>query len=190
MSSSDWVPISDASDWPLELTSLSRLLDPRIPLELANGTRILTSPKSSELLDEIATQFKGSPGVFSDAHGDSLILSMLDLILSTVAALRAISEMSMNDIPRPTTPFWSLLLRSLVIICYEKSYILQVSIVVRTSYIFNNNLQGKCVVCFTKTIGHKLRRIGWPRRASGITSCRSTPVAENRGCRGCEPTCR
>ncbi|PBL04077.1 hypothetical protein ARMGADRAFT_1158018 [Armillaria gallica] len=125
MSSSDWVPISDASDWPLELTSLSRLLDPRIPLELADGTRILTSPKSSELLDEIATQFKGSPGVFSDAHGDSLVLSMLDLILSTVAALRAISEMSMNDIPRPATPFWSLLLRSLVIICYEKSYILE-----------------------------------------------------------------
>ncbi|KAK0213960.1 hypothetical protein IW262DRAFT_1466518 [Armillaria fumosa] len=124
MTGSDWIPIADASNWPLELASLSRLLDPRIPLELADGTCTLTSPRSSELLNEIATRFERSPGVFRDAHGDSLILSVLDLILSTVAALRAISDMSMNDIPRPTAPFWSLLLRSLVVTCYEKSYIL------------------------------------------------------------------
>ncbi len=139
MFGSDWVPISDTSDWPLDVACLSRLLDPKIPLELADGTRILTSPRSSELLEEIATQFKCSPGVFSDAHCDSPALSMPDLILSTVAALRAISEMSMNNIPRPTIPFWSLLLRSLVICCYEKSYILQVSTVTKTSQKFNTN---------------------------------------------------
>ncbi|KAK0434344.1 hypothetical protein EV421DRAFT_1840832 [Armillaria borealis] len=141
MSGSDWVPISDASDWPLELTSLSRLLNPRIPLELADGTCTLTSPRSSELLDEIATQFKGSPGVFSDAHGDSPALLMLNLILSTVAALRAISDMSMNGIPRPTTPFWSLLLRSLVITCYEKSYILE-----NVSFALSKPLDPNCTV--------------------------------------------
>ncbi|PBL04078.1 hypothetical protein ARMGADRAFT_42223 [Armillaria gallica] len=30
------------SDWPLDLACSSRLLDPKIPLELADGTRILT----------------------------------------------------------------------------------------------------------------------------------------------------
>ncbi|KAK0184860.1 hypothetical protein F5146DRAFT_987729 [Armillaria mellea] len=125
MSGPDWIPIADVSGWPLQLTSLTRLLDPRIPLELADGTCPLTSPRSSELLKEIATQLKRSSGLLSDAYDDSPVLSTLDIILSTVAALRAISEMSMNNIPRPTTPFWSLLFRSLVITCYEKSYILE-----------------------------------------------------------------
>ncbi|KAK0184861.1 hypothetical protein F5146DRAFT_1169035 [Armillaria mellea] len=152
MPNSNWTPIADTSNLPLDLLSLSPLLDPKIPLELVNGTCILTSPKSSELLEEIATRSKGSPGFLSDVHGDSLVLSMLDLILSTVAALRAISDVSMNDIPRPITPFWSLLLRPLVITCYEKSYILHVYITVKTIHTFNNNLQGKCVVCFTKPL--------------------------------------
>ncbi len=39
---------------------LKLLLDPRIPLELAGGTCILISPRSSELLEEIVTQFKRS----------------------------------------------------------------------------------------------------------------------------------
>ncbi|KAK0476391.1 hypothetical protein IW261DRAFT_1609579 [Armillaria novae-zelandiae] len=125
MSGSDWIPIADVSDWPVELSSLSRLLDPRIPLELADRTCTLTSPRSSEILNEIATLFECSPGVFSDAHGEPQALSMLDLMLSTVAAIRAISAMSMNDIARSTMPFWSLLLRSLAITCYEKSYILE-----------------------------------------------------------------
>ncbi|KAK0476392.1 hypothetical protein IW261DRAFT_1609580 [Armillaria novae-zelandiae] len=126
MPGSDWVVISVASNWPLELNCLSRLLNSKIPLQLAEGTYTRTSPRSSELLKKIATiQFKDSPGVFSDTHDDSLVLSMLDLMLSTVAAMRALSDISMNDIPRPTTPFWSLLLRSLAITCYEKSYILE-----------------------------------------------------------------
>ncbi|KAK0476393.1 hypothetical protein IW261DRAFT_1401862 [Armillaria novae-zelandiae] len=125
MSESDWIPIADASDWPLDLAYLSRLLDSKIPLKLIDGTCILTSPRSSEILNEIATLFECSPGVFSDAYGDPQALSMLDLMLSTIAALRAISAMSMNDIPCPTVPFWSLLLRSLSITCYEKSYILE-----------------------------------------------------------------
>ncbi|KAK0204508.1 hypothetical protein DFS33DRAFT_1486773 [Desarmillaria ectypa] len=74
MSGSDCVPISDASDWPLEVTSLSCLLDLKIPLKLADGTCTLTSPRSSELLEEIATLFKSSPGVFSDAHRSSHVL--------------------------------------------------------------------------------------------------------------------
>ncbi|KAK0193488.1 hypothetical protein F5146DRAFT_1134150 [Armillaria mellea] len=129
----DWIPIADAPDWPLELASLTRLLDPGIPLELADGRCTLSSPRSSELLKEIATQFKRSSGLFSDAYDDSPVLATLDIILSTVAALRAISEMSINDIPRPTTPFWSLLFRSLAITCYEKSYILQVLAVLGTA---------------------------------------------------------
>ncbi|KAK0470126.1 uncharacterized protein EV420DRAFT_1498497 [Desarmillaria tabescens] len=141
MSDSDWVPISDASGWPLEVTSLSCLLGPKIPLELANGTFTLTSLRSSALLKEFATLFKSSPGLFGDTNCSSQVLSVLDLILSTVAALRAISEMSTNDIQRPTTLFWSLLLRSLVITCYDKSYILE-----NVSFALPKQPESKCVV--------------------------------------------
>ncbi len=50
-----------------------------------------------------------------------IIMSMLDLILPTVAALRAISSMSLNDISRSTLRFWSLMLRLFVITCNGKS---------------------------------------------------------------------
>ncbi|KAG7444854.1 uncharacterized protein BT62DRAFT_1077605 [Guyanagaster necrorhizus] len=141
MSNPDWVSISDASDWPPEVTSLSRLLASRIPLELADGTCNLASLRSSELLGELATLFESSPGVFSDTHCNSQVLSVLDLILSTVASLRALSEMSIYDVARPTTPFWTLLLRSLLINCYDKSYILE-----NVSFALPKLPESKCVV--------------------------------------------
>ncbi|KAK0209399.1 hypothetical protein IW262DRAFT_1302361 [Armillaria fumosa] len=49
------------------------------------------------------------------------ILEMLELILSTVSMLRVI----MGDELRSTTPFWSLLIRSLAHVCYDKSYIIE-----------------------------------------------------------------
>ncbi|KAK0225418.1 hypothetical protein IW262DRAFT_1491053 [Armillaria fumosa] len=60
-----------------------------------------------------------------------IILDILDLVLSTVGMLRALSDAS-NNVNKPSTiPFWSLLIRSLASVCYDKSYITQEAAFVR-----------------------------------------------------------
>ncbi|KAK0240841.1 hypothetical protein EDD85DRAFT_947944 [Armillaria nabsnona] len=56
---------------------------------------------------------------------DSEVLGILDSVLSTVGMLRALPDASRSGAGQSTIPFWSLLIRSLAFVCYDKSYAMQ-----------------------------------------------------------------
>ncbi|KAK0505264.1 hypothetical protein EDD18DRAFT_1399329 [Armillaria luteobubalina] len=120
--------VSRPEEWPTEIKDLACLLDSPIPSRLVNGTCPVVSSRASPLLDELRNS--GSSEHTTDSDSD--ILDILDLVLSTVGMLRALSDAS-NNIPEPSTlPFWSLLIRSLASVCYDRSYITQEAAFVRS----------------------------------------------------------
>ncbi|KAK0505253.1 hypothetical protein EDD18DRAFT_329829 [Armillaria luteobubalina] len=119
--------VSHPAEWPAEIKDLACLLDSPIPSQLVNGPYPVVSSRASFLLDEL----KISGSSEHTTESDSDILDVLDLVLSTVGMLRALSDAS-NNIPEPSTlPFWSLLIRSLASVCYDRSYITQEAAFVR-----------------------------------------------------------
>ncbi|KAK0475561.1 hypothetical protein IW261DRAFT_1567960 [Armillaria novae-zelandiae] len=127
--------VSHPGEWPTEIKDLACLLDSLIPSQLVNGPCPAVSSRASPLLGELRNS--GLPEYTTES--DTQILDILDLVLSTVGMLRALSDAS-NDHTKPSTiPFWSLLIRSLAFVCYDKSYITQDAAFVRPrlSYIFN-----------------------------------------------------
>ncbi|KAK0476887.1 hypothetical protein IW261DRAFT_1566950 [Armillaria novae-zelandiae] len=119
--------VSRPAEWPTEIKDLACLLDSPIPSQLGNGPRPVVSSRASPLLDEL----RNSCSSEYTTDSDSDILDILDLVLSTVGMLRALSDAS-NNVTKPSTmPFWSLLIRSLASVCYEKSYITQEAAFVR-----------------------------------------------------------
>ncbi|KAK0475849.1 hypothetical protein IW261DRAFT_461310 [Armillaria novae-zelandiae] len=121
--------IDCSSEWPTEISSVSTLLDVPIPLEIFDKPCSSLSPRASHLLSELSESFIHSSNRFGNGNSSPEILEMLDLILSTVSMLRVI----MGDELRSTAPFWSLLIRSLAHVCYDKSYIIR-SICMRTTF--------------------------------------------------------
>ncbi|KAK0199318.1 hypothetical protein DFS33DRAFT_1268615 [Desarmillaria ectypa] len=99
--------VSCAAEWPTEINHLAGLLDTAIPSQLVNGSPEQLAESTSEILD------------------------ILDLLLSTVGTLRALSDLLKDNAAQSTIPFWSLLIRSLAFICYDKSYILEEAAFVR-----------------------------------------------------------
>ncbi|KAG7442172.1 uncharacterized protein BT62DRAFT_1079495 [Guyanagaster necrorhizus] len=92
--------ISCAAEWPTEIQHLS--------ISFARGARkILVS--SPEQLTEPPSE----------------VLDILDLVLSTVGAPRALSCASTDNATQSTIAFWSLLIRSLAFVCYDKSYAME-----------------------------------------------------------------
>ncbi|KAK0209356.1 hypothetical protein IW262DRAFT_1529096, partial [Armillaria fumosa] len=113
--------IDRSSEWPTEISSVSVLLDVPIPLEILNNSCSSLSQRASHLLSELSELFLHSSNMAGNGNSSPEILEMLELILSTVSMLRVI----MGDELRSTTPFWSLLIRSLAHVCYDKSYIIE-----------------------------------------------------------------
>ncbi|KAK0225430.1 hypothetical protein IW262DRAFT_1456510 [Armillaria fumosa] len=119
--------VSHPAEWPTEIKDLACLLDSPIPSQLFNGPCPVVSSRVSPLLEELRNS--GSSEHTTDSDSD--ILDILDLVLSTVGMLRALSDAS-NNVTKPSTiPFWSLLIRSLASVCYDKSYITQEAAFVR-----------------------------------------------------------
>ncbi|KAK0476875.1 hypothetical protein IW261DRAFT_1566937 [Armillaria novae-zelandiae] len=119
--------VSHPTEWPTEIKDLACLLDSTIPSQLVNGPCPVVSSRASLLLDELRNAVSSE----YTADSDSDILDILDLVLSTVGMLRALSDASSNVTKPSTIPFWSLLIRSLASVCYEKSYITQEAAFVR-----------------------------------------------------------
>ncbi|KAK0209411.1 hypothetical protein IW262DRAFT_1529191 [Armillaria fumosa] len=113
--------IDRSSEWPAEISSVSILLDIPIPLEILNNSCSSLSQRASHLLSELSESFLHSSNRVGNSNSSPEILEMLELILSTISMLRVI----MGDELRSTTPFWSLLIRSLARVCYDKSYIIE-----------------------------------------------------------------
>ncbi|KAK0448671.1 hypothetical protein EV421DRAFT_1900382 [Armillaria borealis] len=121
--------VSHPSEWPTEIKDLACLLDSPIPSQLVNGSCPAVSSRASPLLEELRDSLTRSSE--HPTESDSEILYILDLVLSTVGTLRALSNASNNDTMQPTIPFWSLLIRSLAFVCYDKSFITQEAAFVR-----------------------------------------------------------
>ncbi|KAK0476876.1 hypothetical protein IW261DRAFT_335908 [Armillaria novae-zelandiae] len=119
--------VSHPTEWPTEIKDLACLLDSPIPSQLVNGPCPVVYSRASPLLDEL----RNSCSSEYTTNCDSDILDILDLVLSTVGMLRALSDASSNVTKPSTIPFWSLLIRSLASVCYEKSYITQEAAFVR-----------------------------------------------------------
>ncbi|KAG7439619.1 uncharacterized protein BT62DRAFT_957902 [Guyanagaster necrorhizus] len=122
MSSLNFI-VSRATEWPTEIQHLACLLDSPIPSRLANGPYPPVSSRASPLLEELESILECSPEHLTDSSSE--VLDILDLLLSTVAALRVLAGGSKDDTRQSTIPFWSLLIRSLSFMCYDKSYIMQ-----------------------------------------------------------------
>lgn len=112
--------IDRSSEWPTEIISVSTLLDVPIPMKILNISCSSLSQRASHFLGELSELFLHSSNRFANGNSSPEMLEMLDLILSTVYMLRVIME----DELRSTTLFWSLLIRSLAHVCYDKSYIM------------------------------------------------------------------
>ncbi|KAG7439463.1 uncharacterized protein BT62DRAFT_924699 [Guyanagaster necrorhizus] len=115
--------VSRAAEWPTEIQQLACLLDSPIPSRLANGPYPPVSSRASPLLEELEIILECSPEHLTDSSSE--VLDILDLLLSTVGALKALAGGSKDDTRQSTIPFWSLLIRSLSFVCYDKSYIMQ-----------------------------------------------------------------
>ncbi|KAK0462513.1 uncharacterized protein EV420DRAFT_1192487 [Desarmillaria tabescens] len=118
--------ISSAAEWPSEIKDLACLLDSPIPSQLVNGPCPVISSRASPVLEELRNSLADSPEQLTDSTSE--VLDILDLLLSTVRTLRALSE---DDMKQSTIPFWSLLIRSLALVCYDKSYAMQEAAFVR-----------------------------------------------------------
>ncbi|KAK0200727.1 hypothetical protein DFS33DRAFT_1072017 [Desarmillaria ectypa] len=104
--------VSCAAEWPTEISHLAGLLDSPIPSQLVNGPCPVVSSRASPLLEELRNVLSSSPEQLTGSTSE--ICDILDLLLST-----------------STIPFWSLLIRSLAFICYDKSYTLEEAAFVR-----------------------------------------------------------
>ncbi|KAK0213307.1 hypothetical protein DFS33DRAFT_1465270 [Desarmillaria ectypa] len=103
--------VSCAAEWPTEINHLAGLLDSPIPSQLLRNILLYSSEQFTESTSEI--------------------LDIFDLLFSTVGTLRALSDVLKDNAAQPTIPFWSLLIRSLAFICYDKSYTLEEAAFVR-----------------------------------------------------------
>ncbi|KAK0194946.1 hypothetical protein F5146DRAFT_1172537 [Armillaria mellea] len=121
--------VSHPAEWPTEIKDLACSLDSPIPSQLVNGPCPTISSRASPLLEELRNSLTNPSE--HPAESDSEILDILDLVLSTVGKLRALSNASNNDSVPSTIPFWSLLIRSLAFVCYDESYITQEAAFVR-----------------------------------------------------------
>ncbi|KAG7439598.1 uncharacterized protein BT62DRAFT_938820 [Guyanagaster necrorhizus] len=121
--------ISCAAEWPTEIQHLACLLDSPIPSRLSNGPCPAVSSRAFPLLEELRNILVSSPEQLTESPSE--VLDILDLVLSTVGALRALSCASKDNATQSTIAFWSLLIRSLAFVCYDKSYTLQEAAFVR-----------------------------------------------------------
>ncbi|KAK0448623.1 hypothetical protein EV421DRAFT_1472449 [Armillaria borealis] len=121
--------VSHAAEWPAEIKDLACLLDSPIPSQLVNDPCPVVSSQASPLLEELRNSLTDSPEQLTNS--DSEVLDILDLVLSTVGTLRALSDPSRSGAGQSTIPFWSLLIRSLAFVCYDKSYAMQEAAFVR-----------------------------------------------------------
>ncbi|KAK0499578.1 hypothetical protein EDD18DRAFT_856213 [Armillaria luteobubalina] len=121
--------VSHSSEWPTEIKDLARLLDSPIPSQLVNDPCPIVSSRAYPLLEELRNSLTDTPEQLSHSHSE--LLDLLDLVLLTVGTLRALLDASNNDSTQPTIHFWSLLIRSLAFVCYEKSYAIQEAAFVR-----------------------------------------------------------
>ncbi|SJK96966.1 uncharacterized protein ARMOST_00215 [Armillaria ostoyae] len=121
--------VSHAAEWPTEIKDLACLLDSPIPSQLVNDPCPIVSSRASPLLEELRNSLTGSPEQLTNS--DSEVLDILDLVLPTVGTLRALSDASNNGTKQSTISFWSLLIRSLAFVCYDKSYAMQEAAFVR-----------------------------------------------------------
>ncbi|KAG7440213.1 uncharacterized protein BT62DRAFT_997900 [Guyanagaster necrorhizus] len=115
--------ISCAAEWPTEIQHLACLLDSPIPPRLSNGPFPTVSSRASPLLEELVNILVSSPEQLTESPSE--VLDILDLVLSTVGALRALSCASTDNATQSTIAFWSLLIRSLAFVCYDKSYAME-----------------------------------------------------------------
>ncbi|KAK0213304.1 hypothetical protein DFS33DRAFT_1465269 [Desarmillaria ectypa] len=121
--------VSCAAEWPTEINHLAGLLDSPIPSQLVNGPCPVLSSRASPLLEELRNILLYSSEQFTESTSE--ILDIFDLLFSTVGTLRALSDVLKDNAAQPTIPFWSLLIRSLAFICYDKSYTLEEAAFVR-----------------------------------------------------------
>ncbi|KAG7439471.1 uncharacterized protein BT62DRAFT_976861 [Guyanagaster necrorhizus] len=129
--------VSRAAEWPTEIQHLACLLDSPIPSRLANGPYPPVSSRASPLLEELESILECSPEHLTDSSSE--VLDILDLLLSTVGALKVLAGGSKDDSRQSTIPFWSLLIRSLSFMCYDKSYIMQDATFVRPRLSHSSN---------------------------------------------------
>ncbi|KAK0193447.1 hypothetical protein F5146DRAFT_1134116 [Armillaria mellea] len=118
-----------AVEWPTEVRTLSCLLDLPVPAQLVDGSCPTVSTRASPLLKELKELLPRSSGRQSETPTD--VLDVLDIVLSSVSTLRALSRISSHDNLRSTKPIWSLLIRSLVRACYVDSHALEDAAFVR-----------------------------------------------------------
>ncbi|KAG7439587.1 uncharacterized protein BT62DRAFT_1081471 [Guyanagaster necrorhizus] len=121
--------ISCAAEWLTEVQHLGCLLDSLIPSPLAKDPCPAVSSRAFPLLEELRNILVSSPEQLIETPSE--VLDILDLILSTVGALRTLSCASKNNVTQSTIAFLSLLIRSLAFVCYDKSYTLQEAAFVR-----------------------------------------------------------
>ncbi|PBK67665.1 hypothetical protein ARMSODRAFT_1020197 [Armillaria solidipes] len=89
--------------------------------------------QSFPLLNELKELLHRSPVQLSETQAD--VLDVLDIVLSTVGTLRALSRVSNNGTLHSTKPtIWSLLMRSLVSVCYVNSHVLEDAAFVRPHF--------------------------------------------------------
>ncbi|KAK0213982.1 hypothetical protein IW262DRAFT_1466539 [Armillaria fumosa] len=83
----------------------------------------MVSTRASPLLKELRELPPRSSGQLSESQTD--VLDVLDIVLSSVGSLRALSRILSNGILHSTKPIWPLLIRSLVRACYVDSHALE-----------------------------------------------------------------
>ncbi len=112
--------VSRAAECPTEIKDLACLLD-------SNSYSTCQRSMLSRLFPGLsftrgARKFSYRLTRTTHKNSGSEILDILELVLSTVGTLRALSDASRSGARQSTIPFWSLLIRSLTFFCYDKSY--------------------------------------------------------------------
>ncbi|KIJ61469.1 hypothetical protein HYDPIDRAFT_42675 [Hydnomerulius pinastri MD-312] len=102
--------VTEASPWPQQVQNVAHLLRQPLPSRVYSGPYPYASNMCSSLLDELA-QKRPPSSPSSSEDQTSRADRVFDLVLSTVATLRALAQL--KDDPRPTTPLWSSLIRGL-----------------------------------------------------------------------------
>jgi len=118
--------VTESSEWPLPVHSLSQLLGQHLPDFLASGTYPFVSPRASYLLQEITEELSAHNAMLVDGPEQQPVplVGVFDAVLSTVADIRDVMEFRNRGIDHHTITFWSPLLSYLGRSCSEQASIL------------------------------------------------------------------
>ncbi|KAF8912570.1 hypothetical protein CPB85DRAFT_1301609 [Mucidula mucida] len=114
---SDHITVSDSSQWPPQVSTISQYLTNDLPPSLLSAQPTL-SPRASRLWTEVTKRHPPSTSYEDLPHE---LLDIMDTLLSTVSIIRTLRDS--NATSRETRSFVSLLLYALLRSCYPDAHV-------------------------------------------------------------------